>query len=230
MRPVIQHRWDLSPKEAQELQKELASRIIKEKTFAEIKAVAGIDVGFKGDEAIAAAVVLKYPEMEVLETALARVPVKFPYIPGLLAFREGPAVIASLEKLHIEPDVLIFDGQGLAHPRRMGIATHIGLIFDKPSIGCAKSRLWGTHYEPGLEKGSYVHLYDGDEVIGIVLRTKEKTNPLYISIGHRIDLDSAREIILNCCKGHRLPEPTRLAHLVASGKEISAQPRQARLF
>jgi len=230
VKPVINHRWDLPPDEAQNLQKELSAKVIKKKTFESLSLIAGVDVGFRGDEAIAAVVVLRYPQMEVVETATATVPVEFPYIPGLLAFREGPAVVAALGKLQHEPDLLIFDGQGLAHPRRMGIATHIGLIFDKPSIGCAKSRLFGTHHEPGPRRGSYVHLYDGNEVIGAVLRTKDNVSPLYISIGHRIDLNSAIEIILNCCKGYRLPEPTRLAHQLASGKKLSAQPHQARLF
>ncbi len=231
MKPVVSHQWNIPPLEAQELQKKLASQVIKQRTFGEVNTVAGIDVGFEGDVAVAGVVVLSYPDMEVLETSVARTPVEFPYIPGLLAFREGPPVIAALEKVRHEPDVLIFDGQGLAHPRRMGIATHIGLLFDKPSIGCAKSRLTGQHHEPGKAKGSYVYLYEGDEVIGAVLRTKDGVNPVYVSIGHRIDLQSAIEIILNCCKGYRLPEPTRLAHHLVSGKEpIVKKRRQARLF
>lgn len=230
MKPVINHPWNLPPDEAQKLQRELSSRVIKEKTFESLRLVAGVDVGFKGDEAIAAVVVLRYPQMEVVETATAVVPVEFPYIPGLLAFREGPAAVAALSKLRHEPELLIFDGQGLAHPRRMGIATHIGLIFDRSSIGCAKSRLFGTHHEPGPRKGSYVHLYDGDEVIGAVVRTRDNVSPVYVSIGHRIDLDSAIEIVLNCCKGYRLPEPIRLAHQLASGKKLMTKPHQARLF
>jgi len=230
VKPVIDHPWNLPPEEAQRLQRQLSSKVITEKTFESVSLIAGVDVGFRGEEAIAAAVVLRYPQMEVLETAIAAVPVEFPYIPGLLAFREGPAVIAALGKLRHEPDLLIFDGQGLAHPRRMGIATHIGIIFDKPSIGCAKSRLFGTHHEPGPHKGSYVHLYDGEEVIGAVVRTRDKVSPIYVSIGHRIDLASAIEIVLRCCKGYRLPEPTRLAHQLASGKKLAAQPHQARLF
>jgi len=230
MQPVRTHPWDLSPQEAQELQRKLSSLVIKEKTFQSIETVAGVDVGFRGEIAVAGVVVLSYPDLKVVEQTRAEVPVTFPYIPGLLAFREGPAVLACLEKVRHEPDLLIFDGQGLAHPRRMGIATHMGVILDKPSIGCAKSRLVGTHYEPGPEAGSYTHLYDGEEIIGAVVRTKEKTNPLYISIGHRIDLDTAIEIVLKCCRGHRLPEPTRLAHEVASGKKIVPDARQPRLF
>jgi len=225
LKPLLSHRWDLPVEEAQELQQQLASRVIKERTFGEIKLVAGIDVGFRGEEAVAGVVVLKYPEMTEVEKVTVKVPVTFPYIPGLLAFREGPAIISALEKLQSEPDLLIVDGQGIAHPRRMGIATHIGIIFDKPSIGCAKSRLTGSYHEPGLEKGSWSYLYDGPEIIGAVLRTKEKAPPLFISIGHRIDLKSALEIVLACCRGDRLPEPTRLAHLLSSGKQ-----RQATLF
>ncbi|MCS7286604.1 MAG: deoxyribonuclease V [Anaerolineae bacterium] len=225
MKSVINHRWDLSVEEAQELQHQLASRVIREKTFGEIKLIAGIDVSFKGEEAQAGVVVLEYPGLEEVERASARVQVTFPYIPGLLAFREGPSIVAALEKLKSDPDLLILDGQGIAHPRRMGIATHIGVIFDKPSIGCAKSRLLGSYHEPGPEKGSWSYLYDGTEIIGAVLRTKDKAPPLFVSIGHRIDLQSALEIVLSCCRGDRLPEPTRLAHLLVSHK-----PQQAKLF
>lgn len=203
----------------------LASRVVREKTFGEIELIAGIDVSFKGEEAAAGVVVLEYPGMEEVERAIAKVRVTFPYIPGLLAFREGPSIVAALEKLKNEPDLLMLDGQGIAHPRRMGIATHIGVIFDKPSIGCAKSRLWGSYHEPGPEKGSWSYLYDGAEIIGAVLRTKDKAPPLFVSIGHRIDLQSALEIVLSCCRGDRLPEPTRLAHLLVSHK-----PQQAKLF
>ena len=228
MNPLIRHRWDLPIEEAERLQRELALKVIKEKTFGEIKLVAGIDVGFKGDEAIAGVVVLEYPEMREVERVTAKTIVPFPYIPGLLAFREGPPIVAALEKLRNEPDLLILDGQGIAHPRRMGIATHIGVIFDKPSIGCAKSRLTGSYNEPGLEKGAWSYLYDGPEIIGAVLRTKDKAPPLFVSIGHRIDLQTALEIVLACCRGDRLPEPTRLAHLLVSGKP--QQAKQAKLF
>ncbi len=225
MKPLISHRWDLSVEEAQELQRQLARKVIKQKTFGDIRLVAGIDVGFRGDEAIAGVVVLEYPEMKEVEAATAKMAVSFPYIPGLLAFREGPAIVAALEKLRSEPDLLILDGQGIAHPRRMGIATHIGVIFDRPSIGCAKSRLTGSYHEPGPEKGSWSYLYDGAEVVGAVLRTKDKAPPVFVSIGHRIDLQSALEVVLPACRGDRLPEPTRLAHLLVSGK-----PHQAKLF
>ncbi len=225
MKPIVIHQWDIPVEEAQELQRQLALKVVKEKTFGEIKLVAGIDVGFKGDEAVAGVVVLEYPEMKEVEKVSAKVAVTFPYIPGLLAFREGPAIVMALEKLRNEPDLLILDGQGIAHPRRMGIATHIGIIFDKPSIGCAKSRLTGSFHEPAQERGSWSYLYDGNEIIGVVLRTKDKAPPLFVSIGHRIDLQSAMEIVLTCCRGDRLPEPTKLAHLLVSGK-----PQQARLF
>lgn len=225
MKPVISHRWDLAVEEAQDFQRQLASMVIKEKTFGEIRLVAGIDVGFKGEEAIAGVVVLEYPELREVEKVYVRKKVVFPYIPGLLAFREGPSIVEALEKLKSEPDLIIVDGQGIAHPRRMGIATHIGVIFDKPSIGCAKSRLTGSYHEPGPSKGSWSFLYDGAEIIGAVLRTKEKAPPVFVSIGHRIDLQSAIEIVLKCCRGDRLPEPTRLAHLLVSGK-----PQQASLF
>jgi deoxyribonuclease V len=139
--------------------------------------------------------------------------VTFPYVPGLLAFREGPALIKVFEQLTTEPDVLVFDGQGLAHPRGMGIATHMGLVFDKPSIGCAKSLLFGRYQEPDHEKGAWAELRDPQgQIIGAVLRSKPKTTPIFVSIGHRLDLPAAVRILIECSRGVRIPEPTRLAH------------------
>ena len=150
--------------------------------------------------------------------ALAEEPVSFPYVPGLLTFREGPVVLAALARLRLEPDLLIFDGQGLAHPRRLGIAAHIGVLVDRSGIGCAKSRLWGKHQEPGSEKGDYALLRDGQEVIGAVVRTRTRVKPVYVSVGHRIDLAQAIEYVLGCCTRFRLPETTRLAHRAAGGQ------------
>jgi deoxyribonuclease V len=165
----------------------------------------------------AAVVVLSYPEMmlEEVETMTGRA--EFPYVPGLLSFREAPLALAAFEKLRITPDLVIIDGQGYAHPRRMGIACHIGLFLDIPTIGCAKSRLCGVHGEPGKEAGSISDLTDNDEIIGRVIRTKSDVKPLYISVGHKISLENAAHWVSACCRGYRLPEPSRLAHLAAGG-------------
>ena len=230
MKIVCPHPWNVSPAEAMEIQRQLRGKVSKERSFGEVHTVAGVDVGFKGEVARAAVVVLSYPELQPLDYSVAELPVEFPYIPGLLSFREGPSVLAALEKLATEPDLFIFDAQGLAHPRRMGLASHIGIIIDRPSIGCAKSRLCGTHHQPGPERGSYVHLYDDDEVIGAVVRTRTGVKPLYVSIGHRIDLESAIEYVLGCCRNHRLPETTRYAHRVAGGERLQIGTSQPRLF
>ena len=230
MRIVSLHRWDVSPSEAMEIQQQLRSRVSTERNFGQVNTVAGIDVSFKGDVAKAAVVVLSYPELAPLDYSLAELPVEFPYIPGLLAFREAPAVLAALEKLKTEPDLFIFDAQGLAHPRRMGLATHLGVVMDRPSIGCAKSRLCGSHHEPGPERGSYTYLYDGDEIIGAVVRTQTGVSPLYVSIGHRVDLPTAIEYVLSCCSRYRLPETTRYAHRVAGGERLQIEISQPTLF
>jgi len=230
MKIVCPHPWNVSPAEAMEIQRQLRGKVSKERSFGEVHTVAGVDVGFKGEVARAAVVVLSYPELQPLDYSVAELPVEFPYIPGLLSFREGPSVLAALEKLATEPDLFIFDAQGLAHPRRMGLASHIGIIIDRPSIGCAKSRLCGTHHQPGPERGSYVHLYDDGEIIGAVVRTRTGVKPLYVSIGHRIDLESAIEYVLGCCRNHRLPETTRYAHRVAGGERLQIKASQPSLF
>lgn len=230
MKIVSPHRWDVSPPEAMEIQEQLRSRVSTKRGFSQVNTVAGVDVAVKDDVAKAAVVVLSYPELVPLDYSLAELPVEFPYIPGLLAFREGPAVLAALEKLTTEPDLFIFDAQGLAHPRRMGLATHLGVIIDKPSIGCAKSRLCGYHYEPGPNRGSHTHLYDGDEIIGAVVRTQTGVAPLYVSIGHKVDLPTAIEYVLSCCIKHRLPETTRYAHRIAGGERLEVKVSQPTLF
>lgn len=225
MKWAISHAWDLTIDEAQALQTRLAQQVVKETTFdpAAVRTVAGIDVGFKGGIARAAVVVLRFPSLEPIDYSLAEVPATFPYVPGLLAFREGPAVLAALEKLQSRPDLFLFDAQGLAHPRRLGLASHLGVILDQPSIGCAKSRLVGSHAEPGNAVGDWVYLYDGKDIIGAVVRTLPGSPPLYVSIGHRIDLPTAIHFVLRCTKGNRLPETTRYAHRVAGGEKLSCQ-------
>jgi deoxyribonuclease V len=163
-------------------------------------------------------VVLSYPDLATIEVATAERPVSFPYVPGLLSFREAPAVLAAAESLRNEPDLIIVDGQGIAHPRRFGIAAHLGLLLDRPTIGCAKSRLVGRHDPVGPQAGDSAVLRDGGDEIGMVLRTKAGSNPLFVSIGNKIDLPTAVRFVLATGRGYRLPEPTRRAHLAAAGK------------
>ncbi len=211
------HRWDVTPAEAIEIQNELRARVATTPIPGAPLLVAGVDVGVNDDRARAAVVVLRYPELTLVETSVVEMAVTFPYVPGLLAFRECPVVLCAFEKLTSVPDLVIVDGQGLAHPRRFGLACHVGVILDLPVIGCAKSRLVGTHDYPGGPVGSRVNLWHAGEIIGAVIRSKEKANPLYVSIGHKVDLDTAVQYVLACCRGYRLPETSRLAHLAASG-------------
>jgi deoxyribonuclease V len=220
MKLAISHPWDLSAREAIALQKELAKEVLVETTFdpAQIRTVAGVDVGLKGDLARAAVVVLDATSLEPVDWAVATTGIPFPYVPGLLTFREGPSVLTALEKLTTWPDLLVFDGHGRAHPRRIGLASHMGVVLDLPSIGCAKSRLTGEHQEPGEEVGDWAPLRDGEEVIGAVLRTRAGVRPVFVSTGHRVDLATAIAFVLSCTKGYRLPETTRYAHRLAGGR------------
>ncbi|WP_372807553.1 deoxyribonuclease V [Pontiella sp.] len=213
------HAWDVSPKEAVQIQKALMGKLKLEDAFGEIKTVAGIDVGFAKNNTVARAAIaiLDFQTLKVVETAVAHHPVSFPYVPGLLSFREVPAVLEAMLKLNAQPDLLLCDGQGIAHPRRFGIAAHLGLLLDIPAIGVAKSRLTGTHPEVPSTKGSYVPLMDKNEQIGVVLRTRTNTKPLYISPGHRVGIDTAPRLVMRCVTKYRLPETTRRAHNLASG-------------
>ena len=219
MRIRHQHPWDLSPTEAIALQRRLSGEVIASDRFSRIDTVAGVDVGFEkqGTVTRAAVAVLSFPELQPQEYAVARRPTEFPYIPGLLSFREIPAVLDALQRLRRPPDMLLCDGQGRAHPRRFGIACHLGVLTDLPAIGVAKSRLVGTHAPLAEDKGAREALYDKSEVIGTVLRTRRGVRPLYISVGHRIALDTAVEYVLRCTTRYRLPETTRAAHKLASG-------------
>jgi len=213
------HSWNLSPKEAIELQKQLAFEVETEDRFAEpIKMVAGIDLGYdaKNDTSRAVVVVLKFPELELLETAEAKSPIQFPYVPGLLSFRETPVAIKALEKLSVTPDLILCDGQGLAHPRRFGIACHIGLIADVPTIGVAKSILIGKFENLGEERANVAPLIHKNQQVGMALRTKDKVQPVYVSVGHSIGLETAVRYVLQCTPKYRLPETTRLADKMAS--------------
>ncbi len=201
------------------MQRELRAHLILTDHLEPVRRVAGVDVGFEaaGTVTRAAVAVLRYPELDVLETAIARRPTAFPYIPGLLSFRELPAVLAALEQLREPPDLLLCDGQGIAHPRRFGIASHLGLLVDIPAIGVAKTRLCGTHEEPPNQRGAWTPLWGQGEIIGAVLRTRPGVKPLYISPGHRVGLETALAYVMGCCTRYRLPETTRHAHRLASG-------------
>ena len=217
--PPLPHGWDLTPQAAVELQKTLRARVETRDRVGRVTHVAGVDVGFVegGATAHAAAVVLEYPALQLCDQALARAPVTFPYRPGLLSFREIPVVLQALEKLQRVPDLILCDGQGIAHPRRFGIACHLGVLLDMPTIGVAKTRLVGRHDAVPEARGAWTGLYDGDELIGAVLRTRVGVKPLYISIGHRISLEHAVEYVMSCVTRYRLPETTRAAHRLASG-------------
>ncbi len=232
MKLAVSHPWDLSVSEAKALQPQLAEKVIAQTTLdlGAIQTVAGVDVSFCQDMAQAAVVVLSFPELEPLEYALGKAPVTFPYVPGLLTFREGPSVLDALEKLATWPDFFIFDGHGLAHPGRIGLAAHMGVLLDHPSIGCAKSRLTGTHDEPGEAVGAWVPLLDQGEIVGAVVRSRSKVKPLFVSVGHRVDLPTAIDLVLECTRGYRLPETTRYAHKVAGGVELQVGQKQPRLF
>ena len=212
------HSWNVTSEHAKHLQNKLRTQVSKTNQFGTIKTVAGVDIGLKNNIALASVVVLNFPDLQVVDGVVAESRVNFPYIPGYLSFREIPPLLVAFTRLHTEPDLVIVDGQGIAHPRRFGLASHLGLILDKPTIGCAKSRLCGQYAEPDTKKGAYTHLLDKDEIIGIALRTRTNVSVVYVSIGHRISLDSARMLTLACCKGYRLPETTRYAHKAASGK------------
>jgi deoxyribonuclease V len=216
--PRHHHRWDVSAREAIELQRELAQRISLGDDVHAPHTVAGVDVGIQGHVARAAVVVMSLPELEAVERIVVERPVTFPYVPGLLSFREAPAILDALSRLRCVPDVLLFDGQGYAHPRRMGIATHVGILLDHPTIGCAKSRLCGTFEEPGVGRGCHTWLYDEGELIGAVVRTRANVKPVFVSVGHKVRLDTAIDIVLRCSKRYRLPEPARWAHRLASEK------------
>jgi deoxyribonuclease V len=212
------HSWQVTAKEATAIQESLRAQVIREDRFGAIKTVAGIDVGFEEDGAVtrAAVVTLRIPELELVETSIVHLPTAFPYIPGLLSFREAPAVLEAIDRLPSLPDLLICDGQGIAHPRRLGLASHLGLWTDMPSIGAAKSRLIGQHEPVGETRGDWQPLWDAGEILGAALRTRQGVRPLYISIGHRISLETAIQLVLSCTKAYRLPEPTRQAHRLAS--------------
>jgi deoxyribonuclease V len=217
---------------AKEIQLSLARSIITQSISSDLRFVAGADISSADSRgaARAAVVVLRYPELNIVEVKVSEAEMAFPYIPGLLSFRESPLILAACEKLDNVPDLILIDGQGIAHPRRFGLASHVGLFLDVPTIGCAKSVLCGRHEPLGEKAGSSAELLDKGEVIAAALRTKSGVKPMYVSVGHKIDLASALWWVMECARGYRLPEPTRLAHLAAGGNLTSEPSLPATLY
>lgn len=213
------HAWPSTVAEAIAIQQQLRAEVITTDRLEAVQYVAGVDMGFEASGTIsrAAVAVLSFPDLQLQESAIARRPTSFPYIPGFLSFREIPAVLDALEKVSLIPNLILCDGQGIAHPRRFGIACHLGVILNIPTIGVAKSLLIGKHEEVPEQRGSWQPLVDRGETIGVVLRTRHKTKPLYISSGHRVSLETAIKYVLQCTPKYRLPETTRIADKLASG-------------
>jgi deoxyribonuclease V len=207
--------WPKTISEAKAAQVSLKDKVRTIPLRKKPRFIAGVDAAFAGDRIIGAVSLYRYPEITLVEETYAEMGNLFPYVPGFLSFREGPVIIKIIEKLRIKPDVILFDGQGIAHPLRMGLASHIGVILDVPAIGCAKSRLVGDYTEPKLERGSWSPLFYNDNVIGAVLRTRDNVRPLFISPGHRIDLRASIDIVLNCIGKYRIPEPLRRADFLS---------------
>jgi deoxyribonuclease V len=219
-------RWDLSPSEAIAMQRELAARVRCEDDLPSVRTVAGVDVSTSrgSAEGDAAIVVLSWPDLTLVDVAHARMRLPMPYIPGLLSFREVPLALAAYERLTVQPDLIMVDGHGRAHPRRIGVACHLGILLDKPTLGCAKSLLVGKHEALPPERGNTAPLIHLSEVVGYAVRTKTKVNPVYVSCGHRISAETAVRWVLDCVRGYRLPEPTRQAHLASNAFRLNAGP------
>jgi deoxyribonuclease V len=230
------HDWNVTPREAVELQKSLRERVRLQPLRKKIKTIAGADISFNKFSPVvyAGLVVLSLPSLEIIEEVGVVSETKFPYVPGLLSFRETPSVLEAWAKLKTEPDAVMFDGQGIAHPRRVGIASHVGLLINRPTLGCAKSVLVGKFEEPGRERGSWSEMIDKSEVVGAALRTKANVSPVYVSPGHLIDLEGAVSLALECDGGYRQPEPTRRAHLLVNalrrGERPASEEENPRLF
>jgi len=226
------HGWQVGIPQARDIQTGLAKQVARLGVVNKPRFVAGVDISVARADGMAAGavVVVDYPDLKPVEVQIEQGRPEMPYLPGLLSFREAPLILAACEKLTITPDLVLVDGQGMAHPRRMGLASHLGLFLDIPTIGCAKSRLCGNHDEPSIAAGSYAELIDDGEIIGAALRTKNGVRPIFISVGHKIDLQNAISWVLACCRGYRLPEPTRYAHMAAGGNlKLEAgkmQPRE----
>ena len=206
------HSWKVTPKVAKKIQLKLKKKLVLRKAFGEIKTISAADVSFINGWVYGVVAIFSFPELELIEKAEAKAKSSFPYVPGLLTFREGPILLKAFEKIKNEPDVMLFDGQGIAHPIGFGEASHLGVLLNKPSIGCAKSKLCGEYIEPGKKKGSYSFIKYEGKIIGAALRTRANTKPIFVSIGHKIDLKSAIELVLKCTRTFRIPEPLRFVH------------------
>ena len=213
----------ISIQEAKRLQLELSKRVKDIPFDKEISLVAGVDVSIKGDIGVACILVMDYPHLREIDISIAKKKITFPYIPGLLSFREGPIIMEAIKGLSAVPDVYMFDGQGIAHPRRIGIASHIGVLMDISSIGCAKSVLCGRFEEPAIEKGAWTPLIYDERIVGAALRTRTGVKSVFVSVGHKIDLDTCIRLVLGCCKKYRIPEPVRHAHIIAGREQKKLQ-------
>lgn len=213
MRPKLRAHWLLTPREAIREQERLRERVVLEDNFSAIRTVAGADLAFDPatDAAVAGVIVYRFPELTEVERRSARRKLRFPYVPGLLSFRESPVLLAAFARLKTRPDLILIDGHGYAHPRRFGIACHLGVLLDVPTIGCAKSLLVGEHAEPALAAGSTAPLIHNGELVGTVLRTRAGVKPIYVSVGHRVSLERAVRLVVRCLDGTRIPKPTREA-------------------
>ncbi len=219
-----EHPWDITPGEAIELQKQLSAHSIISGRPSKIELIAGVDIAFDNENkrGFCAIIILRFPSLDIVEEKTGIGPLSFPYVPGLLSFREAPLILDVFHKLNAIPDCIIFDGQGIAHPRRFGVASHVGLLLGLPSIGCAKSRLFGSYEEPSDEEGSRSYIVDNNKSpIGIVLRTKRNTRPVFVSPGHLVGIEEAADIVYSCVDGYRIPAPTRLAHIRVGGYKRS---------
>lgn len=219
------HTWSLSPREAVELQRELAPQVIRTGSLGKSRLLAGADLAFTADgsHSVAGVVIWDSHLDEIVEQVVVKKRVTFPYVPGLLSFREAPALLAAFERIKSNPGVVFFDGHGLAHPRRFGLACHMGLWLDRPSLGCGKSLLVGEHDEPGVERGSMSPLVHKGETIGMAVRTRDRVKPIYVSVGHKVSLGAAVDAVLRACTRYRLPEPTRLADKLVARAKLDAR-------
>jgi len=207
--------WPRTISEAKVLQNDLKNKVRIIPLQKKVRFVAGVDAAFAGDRIIGTVCLFRYPEVTLVGEAYAEMRNLFPYVPGFLSFREGPVIVETIQKLPIKPDVILFDGQGIAHPLGLGIASHIGLLLNIPAIGCAKSRLVGEYTEPAVQRGSSSLLFYNNKPVGAVLRTRDNVKPLFISPGHRIDMKASIEIVLNCLSKYRIPEPLRRADFLS---------------
>ena len=213
------HPWDLVPREAMQVQRKLAAQVKAIPLPQPVRTIAGVDVSVRGDRVRTAIVVVALPSLDVVDEAVWEGPVAYPYVPGLLSFREMPAILPALDRLSTTPDLFMTDSQGWAHPRRFGLACHLGVLLDRPALGVAKTRLIGTHDVLPVEKGNHVALMDRGEEVGRMVRTRTGVKPVYVSIGHRVTLAEAVALTLACAPRYKIPEPTRLAHLLSKRQD-----------